>query len=44
MLYDYLTDIGKITCLGDYLKYYFLANHTRIKLLISAFLTLKTLN
>jgi hypothetical protein len=39
MLYYYMTDIGKITCLGDQLKYYFLANHRRIKLLVSVFLS-----
>jgi len=38
MLYNYLKGVGKITPLGDESKYYFLANYTRINLLISVFL------
>ena len=39
MLYDYMTDVGNITCLGDETKYCFLANYTQIKLIISVFLS-----
>jgi len=39
MFYDYLTDVGIMTCLGDESKYRFLANYARIKLMISVFLS-----